>query len=155
MKSKFFLFCAALLFAAALAAETVTLSGVKFRNVRTQVKDLGNGAFEITIPPSKGWPMIFVYPAQLPENPGELQLTIQKIAPTGNIPKRLRLLPEPTGCGPAIQLANSILRDNKEHKLNIKLTSDKKKMAFFTLAAHAPEQPIVVKIWDIKVNPVK
>ena len=151
MKNKLFILIAALFFAVGLSAETVTLSGVKFVTTRTQVKDLGNGAFEVTIPPSQGWPMILIYPAQLPAAPAELQVTVQKIAPVGNIPKRLRLLPEPSGCGPTIQLANSVLKDDKPHNVKVKLTSDKKKMAFFSIAAHAPEQPIVFKISNIKV----
>jgi len=151
MKNKLILLAALLFCAVGLSAETVTLSGVKFVTTRTQVKDLGNGAFEVTIPPSAGWPMILIYPAQIPANPAELQVTVQKIAPAGNIPKRLRLLPEPNGCGPTIQLANSILKDEKAHNVKVKLNSDKKKMAFFSIAAHAPEQPIVFRISNIKV----
>ena len=151
MKNKLFIVVAALFFAVGLSAETVTLSGVKFVTTRTQVKDLGNGAFEITIPPSVGWPMILIYPAQIPANPAELQVTVQKIAPAGNIPRRLRLLPEPNGCGSTVQLANSILKDDKPHNVKVKLNSDKKKMAYFSIAAHAPEQPIVFKISNIKV----
>ena len=148
---KIALLAAAFLFAASLMAETVTLSGVKFVTTRTQVKDLGNGAFEITIPPSAGWPMILIYPQQGPAEPVELQRTVQKIAPAGNIPKRLRLLPEPNGCGTTIQLANSILKDAKPHEVKVKLDPAKKKMTLFSIAAHAPEQEIVFKISDIKV----
>lgn len=153
MKSKIFLLSAVLVFAvtAAAAAETATLSGYKFKMTRTQVKDLGDGVFEITIPPSKGWPMILIYPPQLPAEPGTLQLTVRKIAPDGNIPKRLRLLPEPNGCGKVVQLANSILKDDKPHPVKIELTRDKVKMAFFSIAAHEPEQPIIIRISDIKV----
>ena len=95
--------------------------------------------------------MILIYPPQLPAEPAMLQLTVRKIAPAGNIPKRLRLLPEPNGCGTVVQLANSILKDDKPHQVKIALTRDKVKMAFFSIAAHEPEQPIVFRISDIKV----
>ena len=77
MKNKLFIAVAALFFAVGLSAETVTLSGVKFVTTRTQVKDLGNGAFEVTIPPSAGWPMILIYPAQIPANPAREPMAVR------------------------------------------------------------------------------
>ena len=150
MKKLLFTTCAALLFMLAAAAETITLSGVKFIPSRVQVKDLGNGTFELTIPPGKGWPLVQIIPENMPAHRDRVAMTIQQIAPQGSLSYRLRLALEPAKTSDNLQLTQ-ILKDNKPHRVELAAFAGKK-MTHFSLAAHMPDKEIKLLISDIKAS---
>ena len=150
MKKILFTFCASLFAMLTAVAEPVTLSGVKFIPSRVQVKDLGNGTFELTIPPGKGWPLVQIIPGNMPEQRDRVAMTIQQIAPKGSLSYRLRLALEPAKTSDNLQLTQ-ILKDNKPHRVELAAFAGKK-MTHFSLAAHMPNKEIKLLISDIKVS---
>ena len=148
------LFGAALLLCAAGQAfadakiEKFTLDGYQFESYLSSAKSLGNGEFEIVIGPAAGWPMIHITPPDLPPNANRTSITIQQIKPAGRAPKRIFLQydpPKELGSEPLQQL----LADGKKHTLT---SSIKEGVRFrrFSLNAHAPDQPIVLRVSNIK-----
>ena len=152
MKNKLSIFIAVLFFSVGLSAETITFPGIKFVTARTQVKDIGNGVFEVTIPPADGWPMVRIIPDNMPTQRDRVQITVQQTAPQGALHHRLRLAMEPGKTSPNLQMAPT-LRDNKPHSFTLDAL-DGKKMAHFSIAAHKPDQEIKLLISKIKVTSV-
>ena len=146
-KTFFFILLTMLLCAGSAFAATgnVTVGNWQFLLNNAEVKQLGEGVFEVTLlPVANRWPLVLVTPPDVPARCGVVQVTLQKTTPEGPLPKRLRLLLEPAGCADPVQLANE-LADNKPHTIRQSVRASKK-MAKFSLAAHSPDQAIKVII---------
>ena len=128
--------------------EKFTLDGYQFESYLSSAKSLGNGEFEITIGPGKGWPMIHITPPGLLPDANRTSITIQQIKPEGRAPKRIFLEYTPVKQLGSEPLQN-LLADGKKHVVT---STVKEGVRFqrFSINAHAPEQPIVLRISNLK-----